>query len=275
MNKKSNHYTLMFIPENNGKTFTLRVHKYIVTSLLTFFVIFMVCLSMLLYKAGVIAAKLQMLYIVRIENEKLVTENKQLRLITEKFDKIESMYTYLSKLANPPPSVHVKAVSDSIITDDEKVNIVELDSFNVSQKSTSNNFMAKDDINSIPNILPVDGWVTRQFLKTNDSSPSYHQGVDYAATLGTPIKATAPGIVEDVRTDPFLGLLITINHENGYTTKYGHCSQVLIAIHDRIKRGQMIALVGNTGRSTAPHLHYELLKDGVNIDPLKYLLTYK
>ena len=135
--------------------------------------------------------------------------------------------------------------------------------------------MAKDDNNSIPNILPVDGWVTRQFLRTNDSSPSYHQGVDFAATLGTPIKATAPGIVEDVRTDPFLGLLITVNHENGYTTKYGHCSQVLIAIHDRIKRGQMIALVGNTGRSTAPHLHYELLKDGVNIDPLKYLLTYK
>jgi murein DD-endopeptidase MepM/ murein hydrolase activator NlpD len=93
--------------------------------------------------------------------------------------------------------------------------------------------------------------------------------------LGTPIKATAPGIVEDVRTDPFLGLLITVNHENGYTTKYGHCSQVLISMHDRVKRGQIIALVGNTGRSTAPHLHYELLKDEVNIDPLKYLLTYK
>ena len=275
MNKKSDHYTIMFIPENNGKTFTLRVHKLVVRLLLIFFIIFMICLSVLLYKSGVIAAKLQMLYIVKIENEKLVIENKQLRQITEKFGEIESMYTYLSKLANPPSTAHPKLISDSMVTENKKSNIVELDSFNVSQNANSNISLSKNDINSIPNILPVDGWVTRQFHKTNDSSPSYHQGVDFAATLGTAIKATGPGIVEDVQIDPYLGLLITINHENGFTSKYGHCSQVLIAVRDRIKRGQIIALVGNTGRSTAPHLHYELLKNGVNVDPLKYLLTEK
>lgn len=270
MNKKSNHYTLMFIPENNGKTFTLRVHKYVVRSLLAFLVIFIICLSMLLYKSGEIAAKLQMLYIVRVENEKLTTENHQLRQISEKLGKIETMYEYLSKLANPPSTAKRKENLDTVSGENEDLLRFEL---NNDKKAIS--FINHEDIKSIPNIIPVDGWITRHFVKNKDSVPNYHQGVDFAATLGSPIKATAPGVIENVQTDPYLGLLITINHENGYVTKYGHCSQVLIAKHDRVKRGQTIALVGNTGRSTAPHLHYELIKNGVSVDPMGFLLTYK
>lgn len=272
MNKKSNHYTLMFIPENNGKTFTLRVHKYVVRSILTVFLIFIICLTMLLSKAGEIAAKLQMLYVVRMENEKLANENNQLRQITNKFEKIEGLYNYLNKLASPPSAVKSTAVYDRLTENTDVIDTTEN-----ADKSAVNTSVDRDDVNSIPDIMPVDGWITRNFLKSKDkdTQPDFHQGVDFAATLGTPIKATAPGTVEEIQTDPYLGLLITIKHNNGFITKYGHCSQVLIAKYDRVKRGQAIALVGNTGRSTAPHLHYELLKDGVNIDPIKYLLTYK
>lgn len=272
MNKKSNHYTLMFIPENNGKTFTLRVHKNIVRSILTFLLIFIICLAMLLYKSGEIAAKLQMLYILRIENEKLVTENNQLKKISNKFVKIESLYSYLNKLANPPSMVKTKTDNNTLTENTEEVVTNE-----IANKLAFNAAVDQKEINSIPDIMPVDGWITRNFLKSKDTNtyPNIHLGVDFAATLGTPIKATAAGTVEDIQNDPYLGLLITIRHDNEFVTKYGHCSQVLIVKHDGVRKGQAIALVGNTGRSTAPHLHYELLKDGVNIDPLKYLLTYK
>jgi len=278
MNKKTNHYTLMFIPENNGKPFTLRVHKNIVHSMFVFLIVFVSCLGVLLYKAGEIAVKLQMLYIVKLENEKLSIENKQLRQITDKFNKIEVMYYYLNKLANPGVSVNGKSSKNHDSTDkisDTQFLVHDNDTMDFSQRSSSSIPTGKEDHKSIPNIVPVDGWVTRQFTKDKDSSEFYHQGIDFAATLRSPIKATAFGFVEDIKNDPYLGLIITINHENGYTTKYGHCSQVLISKNDYVKKGQMIALVGNTGRSTAPHLHYELLKNGINIDPLKYLLNYK
>jgi len=270
MNKKTNHYTLMFFPEDNGKPFTLRVHKNIVRSLLVFLFVFVCFLVMLLFKSGEIAAKLQMLYIVKLEKDKLELENKQLREITSKFNKIEELYTYLNKLANPPISSVTKITIDST-KDSDFIRVSSANTLNFTQNMSLS--VVKDNSYSIPNILPVDGWITRSFSKDADSSQ--HKGIDFAATLGSPIKATAPGFIEEIKNDPYLGLLITINHENGFKTKYGHCSQVLVNEHNYIKRGQTIALVGNTGRSTAPHLHYELIKDGVNVDPLKLLLISK
>jgi len=269
MNKKTNHYTLMFFPEDNGKPFTLRVHKNIVRSLILFLFVFICFLIMLLFKSGEIAGKLQMLYIVKLEKEKLETENKQLREITTKFNKIEELYTYLDKLANPPISSVSKVIIDTNKSSDASMHSVNILNFTQSASSS----IVKENSNQVPNILPVDGWITRSFSYGVDSSN--HTGIDFAATLGSSIKATAPGFVEEIINDPYLGLIITINHENGFKTKYGHCSQVLINEHNYVKRGQTIALVGNTGRSTAPHLHYELIKDGVNVDPMKLLLISK
>jgi len=68
---------------------------------------------------------------------------------------------------------------------------------------------------------------------------------------------------------------VTIRHDFGFVTRYAHCSQVLVSVRDRVNRGQTIALVGNTGRSTAPHLHYEVLKDGKHVDPADYIGGHK
>jgi murein DD-endopeptidase MepM/ murein hydrolase activator NlpD len=94
--------------------------------------------------------------------------------------------------------------------------------------------------------------------------------VDFAAQTGTLIRATAPGIVESVVFDTYFGLLITVKHRFGFVTRYGHCSQSLVSKGDKVRRGQTVALVGNTGRSSAPHLHYEVIKNGRHVDPLKY-----
>jgi murein DD-endopeptidase MepM/ murein hydrolase activator NlpD len=122
--------------------------------------------------------------------------------------------------------------------------------------------------------MPVNGWITKHFLKgsgrTGAGSDS-HNGIDIAAAHGTPIRATAMGVVEDIRNDKYLGLTVEIRHDHGFVTRYSHCSQILVSLYDRVNRGQTIALVGNTGRSTAPHLHYEVLKNGRYVDPMEFI----
>lgn len=258
MKNRSKTITLMFFPENNGKSFTLRIHKYIIFSISILFFIFIAGFLILIFKSGEIAAKLQLLHVIKSENEKLALENTQLTSLSKKIENIEKICRYIENLA--------------VIDEDKRdidTEIKILYSKSNSKITGSNNDLLNEQIVSIPNITPVEGWITRTF---SSDSVNGHQGVDFAASRGTPIRATAPGIIDEIETDKYLGLIVTIKHEHGYSTRYGHCSQVLISKHERVNRGQTIALVGNTGRSTAPHLHYEVLKDEKNIDPSKFLL---
>ncbi|MBN1578835.1 MAG: M23 family metallopeptidase [Chitinispirillaceae bacterium] len=258
----------MFVPEDNGKTFTLRIPKYVFHSVLIFLVIFFSGIVLLLYKSGEIAAKLQVLSLIRLENEKLSKENDELHRITEKINRLDRLSKYLNRLSSTPVSAaegHKTAPPISSLIN-EKVTSIKPQI--VQHSSTS------EKVGSLPNILPVEGWITRQFCPDSTALNGGHQGVDFAAALGTPIKSTAPGVVGKIENDKYFGLIITIFHENGFVTRYGHCSQILVSKHDRVNRGQTIALVGNTGRSTAPHLHYEVIKDGKNIDPAKHVLVH-
>ncbi len=101
----------------------------------------------------------------------------------------------------------------------------------------------------------------------------YHSGIDFAAGEGTPIYATGPGVIADVDAAAGgLGRSVRINHENGFFTLYGHCSQILVTPGDRVKRGDKIALVGQTGKATGAHVHYEV-RIGLDapLDPEEYI----
>jgi murein DD-endopeptidase MepM/ murein hydrolase activator NlpD len=95
----------------------------------------------------------------------------------------------------------------------------------------------------------------------------FHRGIDLAADPGTPVKATAPGIVTFAGKTPDYGNTIVVDHGGDIKTRFGHLHKIHIASGERVERGQEIALSGNTGRSTGPHLHYELLLQGRPIDP--------
>lgn len=99
-----------------------------------------------------------------------------------------------------------------------------------------------------------------------------HSGIDIATKTGTPIKSPADGIVSFSDTKDAFGKVIVIDHGYGYTTFYGHCSKLLKKVGDKVKRGDVIANVGNTGRSTGPHLHYEVRVNGVATNPTKFIL---
>lgn len=100
---------------------------------------------------------------------------------------------------------------------------------------------------------------------------AFHEGLDFPASVGTPVYAAADGIVtEAVHTSDY-GNLIKVDHGSGLETRYAHNARLLVKAGDRVTKGQQIALVGNTGRSTGPHLHYEIRLNGNPLDPRQYL----
>jgi murein DD-endopeptidase MepM/ murein hydrolase activator NlpD len=126
---------------------------------------------------------------------------------------------------------------------------------------------------STPSIRPTNGRISSNFGRR--SSPAgrgstNHEGIDIAAPRGTPIRATADGTVSFSGTRSGYGNVVMINHGNGYVTLYGHNSQNKVKAGQKVKKGQIIALVGSTGVSTGPHVHYEVRVNGRPVDPRKY-----
>ena len=125
----------------------------------------------------------------------------------------------------------------------------------------------------IPSGRPVDGWITAGFEGKSTPSKERHEGIDIAAPKGSLVKAAADGTVLFAGWDDDLGNLVAIDHGGYFVTRYGHNSKVLVRKGDRVWKGQAIALVGSTGRSTAPHLHFEVLEKGHPKDPTKFLIA--
>ncbi len=119
----------------------------------------------------------------------------------------------------------------------------------------------------IPTHPPVRGYVTRKFELSSTLHETGHFGLDVAGRIGTPINASANGLVIFSGWSYPYGNLVVIEHKSGYTTFYGHNQILLVEPGDRVLMGQPIALLGNSGRSSAPHLHFEIWKDGLRVDP--------
>jgi murein DD-endopeptidase MepM/ murein hydrolase activator NlpD len=101
--------------------------------------------------------------------------------------------------------------------------------------------------------------------------PALHSGLDFRSSTGDPVRATATGVVETAGWSGGYGKLVEIDHGNGFSTRYGHMSEISVKVGQQIKIGQIIGRVGSTGRSTGPHLHYETRIDGDAVDPQKFL----
>lgn len=121
---------------------------------------------------------------------------------------------------------------------------------------------------SIPHRWPlsVPSYRTRGMV-ADSSGEQVHPGIDLAVPEGSDVRAAGGGIVERTGTDSSYGLFVLLQHPAGYETMYGHLSRVLVSRGDSVKAGQVIALTGNTGRSTAPHLHFEIRRYGRSVDP--------
>ncbi|MFH1494066.1 MAG: M23 family metallopeptidase [Pseudomonadota bacterium] len=128
-----------------------------------------------------------------------------------------------------------------------------------------------------PTLQPVSaGWFSSNFgwrLDPFSGKKAFHEGVDFMAETGTPVKAAAGGVVVYSEYHPQYGNMIDIDHGNGMVSRYAHTSKRLVKVSDIVLQGQKIAEVGSTGRSTGPHLHFEVLRNGAPQNPARYLQT--
>jgi len=130
-------------------------------------------------------------------------------------------------------------------------------------------------LESKPTGRPIDkGWISSYYGKRTDpfsGKLEMHKGLDFASRAGTPVKAVASGVVTWAGKRYGYGNLVEINHGNGYTTRYGHNEKILVEVGDAVKKGDPISLMGSTGRSTGPHVHFEVLLRDRQVDPLRFV----
>ena len=127
-------------------------------------------------------------------------------------------------------------------------------------------------LSATPSIWPATGIVSSPYGLRSGEGSEFHRGIDIANDIGTPIVATADGTVDYAGwNDDGYGNMVDIVHENNIMTRYGHASKVLVTKGQKVKRGQVIALMGSTGRSTGPHVHYEIHVNGEKVNPISYL----
>jgi murein DD-endopeptidase MepM/ murein hydrolase activator NlpD len=279
MNKKTKTFTVLIIPNRNGgKTLSICLSKSVIVLLLAFLVLFAGAAAFIFIKSAAAAKKLQYFNALRKDNEFLSKENNQLRQINDKIIKIDSFAEYLERLSvvsRPVEKTKTNVTTKELkpyetLSDTTKTAAGKKSS---SIKSEEREELLEPNIKLQPTVLPVEGWITQQFI--NDTAPGIatHPGIDIAAAEGMIIKAPAPGTVLSVETDQYYGNLVVIKHNDEFTTRYGHCAKALVSKGDKVERGQTIALVGNIGHSTAPHLHYEVIRNGKNVNPLQFITT--
>ena len=207
-------------------------------------VIFLVCLLLLFGIYGILISP---------DYWKLKRENRSLKSQVTKVYELEKELSSLRKFR-----VQILRLLDIPVDTSSEVSFV---SARETTKMSNPIFDLKD---TIPEGYPVKGPIDRRFSK-------YHAAIDIVAPEGTPVRSTASGIVSKVYWDDKLGNVVVINHGKTYKTVYAHLLKAEVIPGIAIKKGQVIGLLGNTGHSSGPHLHYQIIKNGVPIDPLPTL----
>lgn len=149
-------------------------------------------------------------------------------------------------------------------------------SFQEIEQALANNIEFRDHLPSIPPVDMGQVYVSSHFGYRSDpftGRQRIHKGIDLAGRTGTTVVATADGIVADASWGGYTGLVVQIDHGYGYSTVYGHLSKTSVRKGQRVTRGQAIAQLGNTGRSSGPHLHYSVMYHGRAVDPASFFYT--
>lgn len=220
------------------------------------------------------------------DDEIIVALQKELE-ITYKYYEIASKDEVIENVEDKETAEklvnEIKELSDSEInlTINEKttnsLEKVQIDELEVAKANTIEklNIDTTEEISNINGIkiatLPVTGTISSRYGVSSKIRVSTHTGLDIATTTGTPIKVVADGTVTFAAYSGSYGYLVKVDHGNGVETWYGHTSKMLVKAGQEVKSGDTIALVGSTGNSTGPHLHFEVRINGEHVNPQKYL----
>ena len=256
---QSKYYSILIVPDGVESSMGIKMRAWVFKALVTMFALLMVGLIIFFSFYGKILVRASKASELMQENEELKRYKYKLGLLEENMKETRKLVTRISGLAGvdfkipelPPDSVifaEMVKTKPAVLERSSNINV------------------------NTPEGLPVDGFITRGFSIEGED---YHPGVDIAGEIGTPILATGAGMVSFVGEDSVYGNMVIIDHENGLSTIYGHNSEILVELGQEVLLGSRIALMGSSGKSTAPHLHYELRKEEKPVNPLKYMSEYE
>lgn len=301
MNKRR--FSILLVPEDNGDIKRLRVTSTQLRSVV-------VCLSLLLVTTAVLAIQylgrardavaLSQLrrensylraQVVALDNSvsefrvqmgELVEKEKTLRTMADlpeidpDIRKVGVGGQSFEDFDGPPMLLDDPAVSPSFVLEDLDQLLrqakLEKQSFQEVEAAFREN---RDRLEHTPTIWPVDGYISRGFgpcLDPFTGQRRSHEGIDIVNRVGTPVMATAAGTIVEKGWNGGYGWMVVVDHGYGYRTAYGHLDSIKVKRGVQVKRGQVIATLGNSGRSTGPHLHYEVRVNGQTVNPLKFIL---
>lgn len=272
--KEGKYLHIMLLPDGKkGLRFKISLKlAYFLTFLIGLFLIFVI---VLVISYGKVFYKALQAKSLALENRRLSEYNAKVTELEKQLKAYRGFIQKIGKLAGVEyptknePNIDYKkdfyTMLEEASSDSKSFNRV--DFFGRLRKSYINPFF--EDF--IPKGFPVGGWITKGFVEKKEKLDVEHPGVDIACKEGTEVKATACGWVKFAGWDPQYGNLLILEHREGYSTFYGHNKKLKVLEGEFVEREKVIALSGNTGRSSAPHLHYEIRKDGVPVDPKNFL----
>ncbi len=251
---KQKYVTIMVIPDGSEVQQGWRVPRWSFWAALGTLGIILAGITLFFIFYGSMASRAATTERVQAENEALLRYRYKVLLLEENLKEVRSVVTRLTKLAGvdyqfpevPTDSQISEAVSRAAETGD-----------------TLSLWTARET--DLPAGLPVKGYVTQEFSMSDPSR--LHPGVDIACATGTPVVATASGDVIFSGFDSTYGNMLVIRHNDSLSTVYGHNETLLVARGQRVEAGAIVARSGNTGISTAPHLHYEVRLNGTSVNP--------
>jgi hypothetical protein len=299
----SKYYTILAIPQGKGSIKKIRISATLLSFISILIITALVSIGYLSYNYIETRTDLKKLAglerLTSLQRDRLdflaskVSDFEKKMMLLAQFDKKIRVMTNLDNSQNggqmlgvggPVPGEE-KASSraaevESTLIDKIHENIDELLDEAALQKDSFTellNFLReqKSILAATPSIWPVIGWTTSEFgyrVSPFTGRREFHRGIDIATEIGKEVVAPADGVVSRVGEERSMGNLVEINHGNGLVTVYGHLlNRGDVKRGQKVKRGDVIGYVGNSGRSTGPHLHYGICKDGIYIDPRRYL----
>lgn len=248
-------YTVVLIPDEGGETKEFLISRRGIKGVIYFSVI------MTLGAIGLLVWSLpKAINYNRISSEHELLKEKQLKVIEliRDLNRIRHIDSYVRNLLGVDLEIPPEPVMG--------------DSINIELRTTQETEIPISYLDNIPSFRPLDGFVTQQFNKANLRDD--HHGIDIAAKVGTGISAAASGMVVYSGWTVKFGYLIILYHGDDYFSLYGHNQANFVESRQWIDRGQLIALVGQTGDATGPHLHFEIWKNGKPVNPSDYIVEY-
>jgi murein DD-endopeptidase MepM/ murein hydrolase activator NlpD len=287
-------YTFLIFPGAHGRLHKVQLPFYVIHLVLAFSVVGIMTVAALANSYARMLLKVSNYNSLRSEREALKTQYRTLEsTVTSTNAKLDSLQSLAAEVAltygfgdarRPRfPEVVLALATQTNATMDSSFR-ASLYAFNLIRRASlepegsglvrgmfSN---PQIDRTTVPSLWPVRGQITAGFGQRMDpfsGEGAFHPGVDICAHYGTRVRATAEGIVLATSPQSGYGNEILIDHGYGITTKYGHLSKIFVTVGQEVKRGQIIGAVGMTGKTTGPHLHYEVLVHDTPVNPTKYL----